>query len=392
MGRLEYNSHGQLCFDGRSLNSLASTEPTYVYSRETLEARWALFSQSISEALAHQNFSVHYALKANSNLKLLHFFKDKGLGVDVVSGGEMKKAIQAGFRPQQIVFSGVGKTEQELTSAIDQSIEQINVESSSELRRISRLAKKEVRVALRINPQVNPVTHPYISTGFKENKFGIDPDQIADCLAIIKTNSNLKLVGLTLHIGSQLLDFSAFNEALEKAKNIYFELLSQKFPLQRLDVGGGVGIHYDRDSDDQDILHSYCKVLKNHLRDFKGHVQFEPGRFLVARAGVLLAQIQYIKITPHKNFVILNSGMNHLLRPALYEAYHRIFPLQKRQGQELLVDIVGPVCESADFFAKSRIMTPLEELDHVCIADVGAYGFSMASQYNSFEMPKEVFL
>lgn len=392
MGRLEYNSQGQLCFDGRSLNGLASTEPSYIYSRETLEARWHLFSHSIAEALGHQDFSVHYALKANSNLELLRFFKGKGLGVDVVSGGEMKKAIHAGFHPQQIVFSGVGKTEQELTVAMEQSIEQINVESPSELRRIARLAQKEVRVALRINPQVNPVTHPYISTGFKENKFGIDPDQIGDCLEIVKSHSNLRLVGLTLHIGSQLLDFSAFSEALEKAKNIYADLLAQNFPMQRLDVGGGVGIHYDRDSDDQDIMSSYCQVLKKQLRGFRGHVQFEPGRFLVARAGVLLAQIQYIKITPHKNFVILNSGMNHLLRPALYEAYHRIFPLQKRQGPELLVDIVGPVCESADFFAKSRIMTPLKELDHLCVADVGAYGFSMASQYNSFDMPKEVFL
>lgn len=388
----------QLFLEDISLSDLVKNqqEPLYVYSARNLEKRLALFKAEVSQALGYRPFSLHYAVKANAHPEILKYFLKQGLGVDVVSGGEFKKALAAGFKGSQIVFSGVGKTVAEIELALQNEVHQINVESFSELKRVAELTlknKKSVEIALRVNPDVDAKTHPYISTGFKENKFGIEEAALAECLQFIKSAPQLKLVSLTIHIGSQLKDFSALKEALVKLKKIYADIQKQGFPLQRLDIGGGVGISYEEDeAADLAILKNYCTVLKEELSDFSGHIMFEPGRFLVARCGVLLAQIQYIKKTTHKTFVILNSGMHHLVRPALYRAYHRVLPVVQREGLSMQVDVVGPVCESSDFFAQSRDMAKVEEGDWLAICEAGAYGFSMVSLYNAFALPAEKYL
>ncbi|MFN7454058.1 MAG: diaminopimelate decarboxylase [Pseudobdellovibrionaceae bacterium] len=397
MAKLEYNSKNQLEIDGQSLSELfwqvsPEGKPAYLYSSQSLKSRLDLFTQKTNQALGKRADS-HYALKANSHLGILKIMVERGFGADVVSGGELQIALRAGFPAQTIVFSGAGKTKAEIDLAIENQIGQINVESPSELRRIidrTGLLQKEINVVLRVNPEVNAITHPYISTGFRDHKFGIDNSLISECLQILRGQDRVQLKGISAHIGSQLKDFSALSEALQKMKIQYEQIKAQGFSLDRMDIGGGVGIHYESDeSTDFEILDKYTEVLKAELQNFPAHIQMEPGRFLVARSGFLCTQVEYIKRTPHKTFVIVNSGMNHLLRPALYDAFHRIFPLEKRQGLSEKVDVVGPVCESSDFFARGRSLPPLHEGDVLAVADSGAYGMSMVSLYNAFELPLE---
>jgi diaminopimelate decarboxylase len=394
---LEYNSKNELLFSGQKISDFCSSEvPRYLYSRKILKEKATLYKNAIEEALGAKA-DLHFALKSNSNAELLKELLALGFGVDVVSGGELKKALQVGFQGSQVVFSGAGKTKQEMIYALASGVGQFNVESPSELRRLADLSQgkmKATRVALRLNPQVNAVTHPYISTGFREHKFGIDESLISECLQILRQSPQLKLEALSCHIGSQLTDFSAFREACTKMKLKTLELQQAGFPIQSLDLGGGVGIHYqENESADLEILKNYAQVLKEEMRSFPVKAAFEPGRVISARAGILTAQIQYIKKTPYKTFVILNSGMNHLIRPALYQAYHRIFPVQRRSiDQTEKVDIVGPVCESSDFFAKDREMPLLQEGDFLAITEAGAYGMSMMSLYNDFDAPEEVWV
>lgn len=395
-----YNTNNELEFYGENLQGLLkktdwnSQGPVYYYSKKSIENRLALYLDKMAKSLP-QGFQAHYAVKANSHPELLKLYGKAGMGADVVSGGELKKALDSGIPASKIIFSGVGKTINEVKLAIESGICQINVESPSELVRINKLSNelnKKVTVVLRVNPHVDAKTHKYISTGFRENKFGIDQDSIGECLDVIRDSKNVTLGGLSCHIGSQLLDFSAFKEALQKLKKVYSDIEAQGFKLDRLDIGGGLGISYQENSEaDEAILDKYCAIVKEELTGFKAKIQSEPGRFLIARSGVLITQIQYIKKTPFKNFAIVDSGMNHLIRPALYEAYHRILPTIKRAGS-LKADVVGPVCESSDFFAKDREFSNLEEGDFLAIADSGAYGFSMVSLYNSFALPREIFV
>ncbi|PIS10022.1 MAG: diaminopimelate decarboxylase [Bdellovibrio sp. CG10_big_fil_rev_8_21_14_0_10_47_8] len=401
MSKLEYNQKQELQFDGVRLLDLVHPEshpeesPLYVYSAQGLQTRLDFFKSVLSKSLK-QSYSIHYAIKANAHIGILNLFREQGLGIDVVSGGEMKNALDVGFRPEQVIFSGAGKTKDEIRQGLQAGIRQFNVESPSELKRISDLAKEQKKMAvvvLRINPGVDPKTHPYIATGFKENKFGIDESSLPECLTEIRNRPELQLRGLSSHIGSQLLDLSVMTEAFGKMRKIFEELRAQGFALESLDVGGGLGLDY-RQSEDRDsaVIESYGRVLSESLKGLEAHIQFEPGRVLVARAGVLLTQIQYIKKTPHRNFVICNSGMHHLIRPALYQAFHRIFPLIQRSGENLTADVVGPVCESSDFFGKDRSFQGLQEGDWLCVAEAGAYGASMASLYNAFPLPKEILL
>lgn len=394
---LSYNSHSLLQFNGTPLLTCVpqSGEPSYIYSKKALERRWELFFQALRQSIS-QPISVHYAVKANAHPEMIQFFYKKGAGFDVVSGGELLKVVQAGVTAKDIIFSGVGKTIQEIDLALNKEIKQINVESAAELKRIVERAealKKNIDVGLRINPSVDPQTHPYISTGFKENKFGIDESSISECLNLLKKSKGVRLRSLTCHIGSQLLDFNAHGESLRSMKRIFLEIQKMGFPMERLDIGGGLGIYYEKDeAADVLALKNYCEETQKELKDFPAHIMFEPGRFLVARAGLLLTEVQYIKETPFKKFIIVNSGMHHLMRPALYGAFHRIFPLIKRDGEEKKYDVVGPVCESSDFFAKERLLTPVEQGDWLAIADAGAYGYSMMSLYNAFAPPKELFI
>ena len=340
--------------------------------------------------------SIHYAMKANFNVHILSALAEAGACVDVVSVGEMKAALMAGFRSEQIIFSGVGKTQHEISFAIQNQIRQINVESPSELRRIVQVSeslKQSVEVCFRMNPDVNPETHPYITTGFRENKFGMDESFLPELEDILKTATHVKLVGLTIHIGSQIMDLKVLHEAIVKTKPLFQSLRERGFPLSRFDVGGGLGIDYQN----QDLLmehkmmQDYAHLIESELASLDCEIQCEPGRWLVGHFGILVAQVQYIKKTQYKNFVILDTGMNHLMRPSLYKAYHKLWPVQQRSGEEKSYDVVGPICESSDFIGMDRKLTPLEEGDFLVISDAGAYGYAMASQYNLHEMPEEFF-
>ncbi len=363
--------------------------PIYVYDLDSIRARYAAMSQAL------KNVRIFYAIKANPNPEVLRCLKDAGSGADVVSLGEIKRALESGFSPADIVYSGVGKTRHEITEALKLDIYQINVESLPELERIGQIAKemgKKASIALRLNPDIDIKTHPYIATGLRDNKFGMELSLVPDLIRCLKTYANsLELVGVSLHLGSQMLEFEGYKEALERLKKVFITLQKEFASLKRFDFGGGLGIFYERFdlAKEEEILKQYAEITLNSLNELNCDLQSEPGRWLVAHAGVLLTQVQYIKKTSQKTFVIVDAGMNHMLRPSLYEAYHAILPLDKK-SEEGTFDIVGPICESSDFFAKDRKFAVVQEGDFVAVLDTGAYGYSMASTYNLQELPLEV--
>ncbi len=338
-----------------------------------------------------------YALKANSHLGLLKNMAVQGLGADVVSGGELGRALEAGFLAAKIVFSGVGKTEAELRLAIGKNIGQINAESLPELERIAKIAREsnfKVRVALRLNPDVTASTHQYVTTGGKENKFGLDMAQVGDALNIFSRNKEfLEFHGLAVHIGSQLIEIQPIVQAVERLKEVFLRLRSEGWLLKTFDIGGGLGIDYatNDESGDQTRLVDYARRIEAVLHGLEANLVMEPGRFLVARAGVLLTRVEFVKKTPHQTFVIVNSGINHLMRPALYQAVHRILPVVLSPGRSSLkCDIVGPICESSDVLGSAREIEAPVEGEWLAILDTGAYGYSMANQYNLRPLPEEI--
>lgn len=367
-------------------------DPIYLYDLDAITSRY----QQLEQALSGQRHSIHYAMKANSNLAILKHFLRLGSNVDTVSEGEIKKAIQSGFQPQQIIFSGVGKTKKEIQYAIDLGIKQINVESLQELERIANMASdsgQKIDIGIRVNPDVNPNTHPYITTGFRENKFGLGIDHLDKVLNLIsKTSSPVRLRGLSMHIGSQLFDLDCLRDAILIIKNLFHSLVGQGFQIDRLDIGGGLGIRYETDSEieETNLICAFGKMVHETLSDIDAEILIEPGRILVARSGLLIGQVQYIKSTDVKNFAILNTGMHHLIRPALYGAHHRVLPLIKNNDPAKIYDVVGPICESSDFLAKNIELPLVRQDDYLAIADVGAYGASMASSYNSHSWPREL--
>jgi diaminopimelate decarboxylase len=397
VSKLEYNSAGDLELDGVRLSSLVKDgdEPAYIYSRKGLLERLFLFQSQIAKVLT-QRFSLHYAMKANSHPEVLKLLKGQNIGVDIVSGGELRRALECGFPANQIIFSGVAKTKDEIQQCLKVGIRQFNIESASELRRIGELSAalgRKIPVVFRINPNVDAKTHPYISTGFRENKFGMEESQIEKGFAILKQFPHLQLTGVSSHIGSQLMEFSAVRDAIRIQRKVFESWREMGHPVQSFDVGGGLGIDYALDaSTDGQWLEAYCQVLKEELAGLEAQIQFEPGRFIVARSGVLLTQVQYIKETPDRNFLICNSGMNHMIRPALYEAEHRILSLRRGDGPVMVADVVGPVCESSDFLGKNRKFQGVKEGDWLVLADAGAYGASMASTYNLFALPREILI
>ncbi len=374
--------------------------PFYVYDLAGLRGRVAKFKSSLP-ANAH----IHFAMKSNNNLEILKALHECGLGVDLVSAGEMRRAHEAGFTPEEMIFSGVGKTADEISAALEMNIHQLNVESLPELERIADLAaqaKKQARVALRMNPDIEVDTHPYIRTGFHENKFGFDFSEIPNAVEILKTHANvLTLQGLTLHIGSQIRDLVAFRQAIRKTFKLWQQLNTQGFTLTSFDVGGGVGIDYlSADlAKDEELIAAYGKMIETEVPSIVNRIDFEPGRILIARFGALITEVQYVKRTPYKNFVIVDAGMNALMRPALYEAHHRILRIGGRtaakssDGRTQVFDIVGPICESADVLGYKRVMpSDIKAGDRLAILDVGAYGYVMSSQYNLREPLKEYIL
>ncbi|MEQ1637250.1 MAG: diaminopimelate decarboxylase [Methylococcales bacterium] len=354
--------------------------PCYVYSKATLQRHWHAFDN----AFGKQPHLICYAVKANSNLAILNLLARLGSGFDIVSLGELQRVLAAGGDPKKIVFSGVGKRADEIVAALKIGIRCFNVEVSGELDRINQLAgelKVIAPISFRVNPDVDAKTHPYISTGLKENKFGIDFKSALSEYQRAAALPNIKIVGIDCHIGSQLTETRPFLDALERVLSIVDLLKAQGISLQHLDLGGGLGIRYDEETPPEPA--DYITALLQRLNDPAMEIVLEPGRAIVGNAGILVTQVDYLKQTPDKNFAIVDAAMNDLLRPALYNAWQNIIPVDNESTAEMKCwDIVGPVCETGDFLGKQRNLQ-LQQGDCLAIRSAGAYGFSMSSNYNS---------
>jgi diaminopimelate decarboxylase len=376
-----------------SLESLARRfgTPLYVYSADQILERLAMFQA----ALAGREHLICYAVKANSALAILKLLAARGAGFDIVSGGELERVLAAAPEAaDRVVFSGVGKTAAEIDLALNAGILEFNVESEAELALLSARARKlrrRARFALRVNPDVFADTHPYISTGLREHKFGID---IRRALAIYKAAAAdrwLEAYGVSVHIGSQIRSSDPFGAAVERVAKLVRQLERQGIALQAIDAGGGLGIDYHAAAFDAAAhVRDYAGALGSALSGFEGRLLIEPGRFLVAQAGALVTRVLNVKRNGTKTFVIVDAAMNDLIRPALYQAYHEIVPVRPRPGRPRVADVVGPVCESGDFFARDRKLPPVEPGDLVALLDAGAYGMAQSSNYNSRLRPPEV--
>jgi diaminopimelate decarboxylase len=368
--------------------------PLYVYSAGQILDRYRLFSQ----AFAHRDHLICYSVKANSNLSILKLLADKGSGFDIVSGGELERILEVNKKAaRRVVFSGVGKTAPEIDLALAARILIFNVESESEVALLAERARKRkvrARIALRVNPDVFAETHPYISTGLREHKFGIDIKLARRVYQVAKQSRFLDPVGISVHIGSQIQTAEPFGAALEAVANLIRELETDGIRIKSVDAGGGLGIDYLPGSSAFDpvaAMGKYAAALERSLAGLDVRLLLEPGRFLVAQAGALLARVLNVKRNGAKTFVITDAGMNDLIRPALYQAYHEILPvIQDAASKPATVDIVGPVCETGDFFARDRGLPEVKEGDLVAILDAGAYGMSLSSNYNTRPRPAEV--
>lgn len=380
---------GQLYAEDVPLAAIAARygTPTYVYSRATLERHWRAFDNALGE----RPHLICYAVKANSNLGLLNVLTRLGSGFDIVSVGELERVLKAGGEPDKIVFSGVGKTAAELRRALEIGIRCFNVESDAELDRLNSVAGElgvRAPVSLRVNPDVDAGTHPYISTGLKENKFGIDIKVAEQVYARAAELPHLDVVGIDCHIGSQLTNVTPFVDALARVLSLIDRLVARGMVIKHLDLGGGLGIRY-RD-EQPPAPGDYVAPLLAALEDYQLEILLEPGRAIVGNAGVLLTRVEYLKHTDHKDFAIIDAAMNDLLRPALYGAWQAIIPVEPRMDKTPRVyDLVGPVCETGDFLGKDRELA-LEPGDLLAVRSAGAYGFSMSSNYNSRPRAAEV--
>ena len=369
-----------------SLESLAKRHgtPLYVYSADQIIERLKLFQ----EALAGREHLICYAVKANSALAILKLLADHGAGFDIVSGGELERVLAAAPEAVgRVVFSGTGKTAAEIDRALTAGILEFHVESEAELELLATRAaklKRKARFALRVNPDVFAETHPYISTGLREHKFGID---IKKALKIYKSavgNRWIKPHGVSVHIGSQICSAAPFGEAMKRVRKLLVQLIREGIELKTVDAGGGLGIDYHRGSFDAAAkVREYAAAIQSGLADFEEQLLIEPGRFIVAQAGVLVTQVLEVKHNSKKTFVITDAAMNDLIRPALYQAYHQIVPVKPRAGKSRIVDVVGPICETGDFFARDRELAPVEPGDLLAILDTGAYGMAQSSNYNT---------
>jgi diaminopimelate decarboxylase len=382
--------HGSLLCDGVSLSRIADEHgtPLYVYSAAIIAERY----RAIDEAFADYPHSLHYALKANSTLAICRLLRSLGSAVDANSGGEIDVALRAGFLPSQIVFTGVGKTSAELAQAIDLGIRTINAESDGELERIDALGRERgvrAKVALRINPDIDARSHPHISTGLKTNKFGIALDRGRDIARRFSRRDGLEIVGLHAHVGSQITNLEPLAGAARALVGLAHELRDDGIEIEHLDLGGGLGISYD--GAPVPSARDYADAMLPAVRDSGLAIVLEPGRNIIAPAGVLLSRVVDVKPQPGgKQFVILDAGMTELIRPMMYNAFHRIVPVEERSGPESEADIVGPLCETSDTLGRDRTIVTPETDDLFAVLDTGAYGAVMASNYNRRTMPAEV--
>lgn len=374
--------HDELYIDQVSFKSLAEEygTPLYVYHQPTMQNAVLAYKN----AFAALNPLLCFAVKANGNLSILRYFASLGCGFDIVSGGELARVLQAGGQANQVIFSGVGKSEKEIRFALESGIRCFNVESIAELHRLNDIAgslKCKAPVSLRINPDVDAKTHPYISTGLKSNKFGIAYDDALEAYRLANSLPNLDIQGMDCHIGSQLTDVAPLIEACERMVCLYDQLVAENINPHHLDLGGGVGICY-QESDHQPDLSLYADAVKEIIGNRPLSLILEPGRSLIAKAGVLLTQVEYIKQGEEKNFIIIDAAMNDLMRPTLYQAYHHIQAATHQTNHEIVADVVGPICETGDWLGKARTLA-VQSGDLLVIHDVGAYGASMASNYNA---------
>ncbi len=389
MDYFNYQDDGQLWAEDVALTELAKQygTPLYVYSRATLERHWNAFDQSVGD---HPHL-VCYAVKANSNLGVLNVLARLGSGFDIVSRGELERVITAGGEPSKIVFSGVGKTADEMRRALELRIKCFNVESEPELTLLNKVAEEmgvTAPISLRINPDVDANTHPYISTGLLENKFGIAFDQALRVYKYAKTLSSLDIQGIDCHIGSQLTDIDPFIDAIDRLLSLIDQLKAEDIEIKHLDVGGGLGVVYKDEIPPEPS--DYAKALLSRLTNHSDlELIFEPGRAIAANTGVLLTQVEFLKHTEHKNFAIIDAAMNDLIRPALYQAWQNIVPVSPREGEAVNYDLVGPICETGDFLGKDRSLV-LEQGDLLAVLSAGAYAFVMSSNYNTRARAAEI--
>ena len=384
-----FNYQGsQLFAENCKIEDLAKKHgtPMYVYSRATLERHWHAFDK----AVAKHPHMICYAVKANSNIAILNVLARLGSGFDIVSGGELARVIEAGGDPQKVVFSGIGKTAEEMEYALKQNIYCFNVESISELKLLSQVASKvglTASVSLRINPDVDAGTHPYISTGLKENKFGIAMEDAIATYQLAQSLPNLIIKGVDCHIGSQLTEIQPFLDAMDRMLALIDELKTHGIEIHHFDIGGGLGVPYD----DEQPPHpdAYAAAVLERLGNRDLTLIFEPGRAIAANAGIFVTQVQFLKQNQDKHFAIVDGAMNDLLRPSLYQAFHNIIEIEKSDKPLQNYDVVGPVCETGDFLGKNRPLS-IESGDYLAVRSAGAYGFTMASNYNTRPRPVEV--
>ena len=393
MNHFEYRN-GEMFAEAVPLKRIAREvgTPAYVYSLATLKRHYQVFDQ----AFATVPHIVCFSVKANSNLALLRAFAKQGSGFDIVSGGELFRALKAGGDPKKIVFSGVGKKKQEIEYALNTGILMFNVESDEELDALNEIAGgigKKAPISLRVNPDVDPQTHPYISTGMKKAKFGVDIKKSLETYKKAVSLKNIDVVGVDCHIGSQLTSVTPFVDALAKVREYLDRVLAGEMKkegaqMRYLDLGGGLGINYHDET--PPLPEEYARAIIQGLEGLDITLILEPGRVIVGNAGLLLTEVQYIKETETKKFVIVDGGMNALIRPALYGSYQAIQPVVETAADKVVADVVGPICESGDFFAKDREIARPRRGDLLAVMSAGAYGFTMASNYNSHPKPPEV--
>ena len=385
--------HNELHCEAKAIRELAGKygTPLFVYSRKTILDHY----RKIRSAFKSVKPLICYSMKANSNLSICSTLMKEGAGLDIVSGGELYKALRTGVSPRKIVYASVGKTEDEIIFAIKNNILLFNVESLPELRAIDRVArslKRRQAVCIRINPDVKPKTHKYITTGHEENKFGVDIDTARSVLLNRNQFRNLDISGIHLHIGSQIVDSRPFVKAISKIVDLIKLLGRNGIKIKWLNIGGGLGIIYSGERPQTAL--EYAAAILPLLKEAKTRIILEPGRFIIGNAGILVTRVVYIKETLRKNFAIVDAGMNDLVRPSLYDAYHDVLPVNSmpysRAGKVQRYDIVGPICESGDFLAKGRKFIDLREGDIIAVMSAGAYGYSMSSNYNSRPRVAEV--
>lgn len=379
---------GRLFAEDVALSAIAERfgTPTYVYSRAHIEAQYHAYA----DALAGMPHLVCFAVKANSNLGVLNVLARLGAGFDIVSRGELERVLAAGGAPDKIVFSGVGKSREDMRRALEVGVHCFNVESTEELERLQRVAADmgtTASISLRVNPDVDAGTHPYISTGLKENKFGIDIEQAEAVYARAAALPNLRILGVDCHIGSQLTSLPPFLDALDRLLVLVDRLAARGVQIRHLDLGGGLGVRYK--DEEPPLAGDYIAAVRERIKGRDLALVFEPGRFIVANAGVLLTRVEYLKHTEHKDFAIIDAAMNDLIRPALYQAWMDVSAVQPREGESRRYDLVGPICETGDFLAKDRELT-LAEGDLLAVRSAGAYGFVMSSNYNTRGRAAEV--